>query len=111
MLPTQWYSLKKEVFIAAISGQAGHGYTVPFEQDDAKRLLEANTEWMNLHSEIKVLNQIVREVEKEVEGDVYLFSERKPCSSCKKVINQFRGNEQINLELVVTHDPEMEEGT
>jgi hypothetical protein len=94
--------------IVAISGDSGYGYAVPFEEDQQERELEADFPQLSYHTESKVLNAIVQEVEESTDGEVYLFTERAPCPSCANVIEQFDDHEQIDLELVVTYDPEVE---
>jgi len=56
----------------------------------------------NVDSEVKILEDIAKDLPSDAKGTINLFTEREPCPSCKHVIKQFR-ERFPNIALNVTH--------
>jgi len=53
-------------------------------------------------SEVKILENIAKDLPKGASGIISLFTERPPCASCKGVIEQFLGMFP-NIMVIVTN--------
>jgi hypothetical protein len=53
-------------------------------------------------TEVKILGQVFGETKKKTTGKIYLFTPRKPCSSCQNVMSEF-SSQRPNIQLHVYH--------
>ncbi|MCC7085000.1 MAG: hypothetical protein IT427_08335 [Pirellulales bacterium] len=89
--------------LASVSGQASPLGTV--ESPTARLFETLNSRGaaptVN-HTEVKILENVAKDLPKNARGTINLFTERKPCDSCQHVIDQFQARFP-NIKLNLTH--------
>ena len=77
--------------VTGVSGGASPPGTVP---SPTNRLFQTRPTRgaipTNVDSEVKILEEIARDLPRDARGTINLFTERPPCPSCRGVIDQFR---------------------
>ena len=75
------------------------GQFEPAVDSHSKRLMDTDAEYKVLSAIAETLEFIYNKDNNRVRGQLYLYTERKPCESCQGVINQF---EQRFPEIKIT---------
>ena len=76
--------------LTGVSGKASPPGTVPSPDSRLFTTKASGAMTRAFDSEVKLLEDIAKDLSEDAKGRISLYTERKPCSSCDSVIQQFR---------------------
>ncbi len=87
----------------AVSGKNSPEGTVPSPSETARKFTTKKSGAMTraYDTEVKILEEIAKDLPNDAKGVINLYTERSPCFSCKAVIEQFK-ELYPNIELNIT---------
>jgi hypothetical protein len=88
--------------LSAVSGKASPPGTVPAPTDPLFTTRSSGAMTRAFDTEVKILEDIAKDLPSNAKGTISLYTELKPCFSCKGVIEQFE-TRFPGIKLNITH--------
>jgi hypothetical protein len=92
----------KSEMVTAVSGKASPRGTVPAPENPLFTTKPSGAMTRDYDSEVKLLEDVAKDLPSDARGTISLYTERAPCNSCEGVIQQFR-DRFPGINLIVTH--------
>jgi len=88
--------------LTSVSGKASPEGTVPAPTDPLFTTKPSGAMTRAYDSEVKILEDVAKDLKPDSQGTISLYTERPPCPSCRGVIQQFQ-DRFPGVQVIVTH--------